>query len=129
LENKKLMFYMAIVFSVVILFMNLPILKEGFEKNEVSSYSPMEAGLLLTLLPIAVLILVFVLLKGYRYKQLYIVLGTLCIALFWELSSDPWSFEVRASLGLPVRSVLIYTLLAIVVLMLAVFAFKKGFED
>jgi len=123
--NQKQIFYLALLFSVAIIILNAPI----FLNPNNPPYSATWTGLLLTFLPLAVLALAFYFFKGKQYRAFYVMLGVIFMALFWEISPDPWSIQMRSALGLPLSDVLVYTLLGIAVLLLAYFAFKRGFEE
>jgi hypothetical protein len=126
--DRKTFFYASLVVATGIILLNIPIIYKGFTSNEYA-YPPNITGLLLTFFPLGALAIAFYVFKGKRYREFYILLGVILMALFWELNPDPWSTETRAALGLPISNVIIYTFIGTVILLFAYFAMKRGVED
>ncbi|MBO3809648.1 MAG: hypothetical protein FGF50_08660 [Candidatus Brockarchaeota archaeon] len=122
--DKGFVLNLALAVSVAVLVLNVPLFLGVFTKGE-SPYSEVPSGILLSLLPLALIVVLFAVFKRRESRLLWVALGVISLTMAYEFLADPWSYGLRAQLGLPIQPLLIYTLIGLMFLIIAVFVFRR----
>ena len=122
--DRKLILHVITAASILIVALNVPLIASVFTEGT-SPYGVEATAIIFTLLPVAVLALIFMRLKGPKSRLFWVAMGTVFLVMAWELLADPWSIDLRMRIGHPLAAIFTYSLIGIGFLIIAVFLFKK----
>jgi len=126
----KTLFYIALAFSIVVIWLCVPLFKSAIEGEPYVGEDTWYPALLLGLFPISAFTLIFVAVKGKKYKKFSLMFGILLTTLAYEFLVSPWSVEwsLRSSPH-SLSSLIVYLLIGTGFVILATFFFKRGVEQ